>query len=853
MNRYLKIRVQLLVILIIELGAISSLVALDPTKTINQYGHNAWVRQNGLPANAANVALQTRDGYLWIGTSAGLFRFDGNRFQQVSTDPEDSKNLESVTALCEGKDGTLWIGTGFNSICRLKDGVVRRFTEADGIMGRNIHAVFESRRGYIWLSTSFGLYRFGDGKFISVPITPNNITGIAEDSVGRIWVGTHDGVRVFQEEQPKQILSITMKNGLPNKVTTWIYTDRKGSVWIGTVDGLVRCREGKLKTFTTADGLSNNQINSIYEDRDGNLWVGTRGGLSRFCEGKWNVYKASDGLTDDNVLFFTEDREGSLWVCTSNGLNQFKNVNITTYTTYEGLDNDYVSSVLETKDGALCILSDQGSSVTKIKNGKIKIFHFPVGTIFPARDGSLWIGQYGQLVHMKNSKIERFDTTAGLPVKFISAISEDDKSLILFLDAIGVRRYINGKLEPYMLADGKIYSSTEFVACFYYDPEGVLWIGRSRGLVRIKDGVSTMVGEAEGMSNLWVNSIYDDRQGNLWIASPLSGLLRYRDGKFTTYNTKAGLFTNEIYCVLGDNQGDLWLSSPRGIGRLSRKELDDYADGRINQLHPQVYLIADGMKTDECFGNWQPAEWKTQDGHLWFATKKGAVMIDPKSFKKNELAPPVFIENVIVDGRVMSSQFPLIISPETDKFEFHYTALSYLVPERVLFKYRLEGYDKEWVDVQTRRVAYYTNLPPGDYRFRVMACNNDSVWNEAGASYEFTLKPHFYQTYLFYGLTILFLIGIIYGVIQLRLWQHVKKEEVLHKRIHEAMANIKMLGGLIPICAHCKKIRDDRGYWDRLEEYIQDHSEAKFSHSICPECMEKFYPKVSQTKKSSEI
>ena len=257
------------------------------------------------------------------------------------------------------------------------------------------------------------------------------------------------------------------------------------------------------------------------------------------------------------------------------------------------------------------------------------------------------------------------------------------------------------------------------------------------------------------------------------------------------------------------------------------------------------------MKTDQCFGNWQPGGWKTHDGRLWFATSKGAVLINPKSFKQNPLKPPVLIEQVVADQQTIPIDQFGSLSPGADKLEFHYTALSFLVPERVHFKYKLEGYDKEWIDAGTRRVAYYTSLPPNHYRFRVMACNNDGVWNETGASFAFELQPHFYETYWFYGFVLIALGAAVMGGYQVRLMQLLKRKKELEKRVQEATANIKVLGGLIPICSNCKKIRNDKGYWDLLEGYIQQHSEAKFSHGICPDCANLLYPDVFPLKKLS--
>ncbi len=840
-------------ILLYALANTALLLALDPHKTINQYTHAVWLRQNGLPANAVNVAMQTRDGFLWLGTSAGLFRFDGVHFVEVSTYPHDSLVNEKITALCETKDGSLWIGTTYDGLCRLKDGKIIRYGVNDGLAEIEIKRLYESHAGRFWVGTAFGLFVLDKEKFHQVPINPSYITSIAEDTQGRIWVGTHSGVRVFNDTDLSMSSIITAADGLPNNITSSVCVDRQSYVWIGTEDGLACWKNGLVRTYTTKNGLSNFHITSIYEDRDGSLWIGTRNGLNRFHDGTWMNYNDVDGLTNNYVLSFAEDHEGSLWVCTLAGLNQFKDVNVTSFTTKEGLANDYVSSVVETPDGSMYFLSNSDISITRMKNNKFTKIRNQVGTAFVSRDSGLWIGQYGLLFKLKNNQIKKYDKTTGLPAKWISAITEDEKSLILYIDSLGVRRFINGKVKPYLMEDGRQYPNNEFVVCLYTQTDGTLWSGTTRGLTRIINGRSTSFTTSDGLAGNWTSSINEDRYGCLWFSSPQGGISRYKNGKFIAYTNKAGLFTNEIYCVLADNLGGIWLSSPRGIGYLKNQELDDFAEGRINSINPKVFLMVDGMKTDECFGEWQPAGWKTYDGHIWFATKKGAVMIDPGAILKNELPPPVMFENVFADQKQLAVNQSATLATGTDKLEFNYAALSYLVPERVFFKYKLEGYDHEWVDAKTRRAAYYMNLPPGEYQFRVIACNNDGIWNEKGANFSFTLKPHFYQTYWFYVLTVIALFGLIFGFVKFRLWRHVKKEEELQSRIQEALANIKMLSGLIPICASCKKIRDDKGYWDQLEGYIQSHSEAKFSHGICPDCAKKLYPDMHMTHFDSEV
>ncbi|HTX19312.1 MAG TPA: two-component regulator propeller domain-containing protein, partial [Bacteroidota bacterium] len=813
-----------------------------------QYGQNIWLRKNGLPANTANTVIQTRDGYLWAGTSAGLFRFDGVNFTKINLDTLAGKKNEVISTLLETRDGSLWVGTGYNGLRRIREGKVMRYGLKEGFKETQVLSLFEARSGNLWIGTSNGAYIFSDGKFLPVSLNTNYILSVAQDDRGKIWLGTHRGVRVVEDRQQSDIVSLTTSEGLPDNSTSFVYVDRRGIVWIGTADGLVRWNQGSMKVLRTGDGLSDNHVMSALEDKDGNLWFGTnKGGLDRFSRGRWSSFLKSDGLTDPQVVSISEDNEGSVWVCTADGLNQFEDVSVTTLSSYDGLASDYLSSVIETSDRSLYFLSDQGSSITRLRDERFTRIDMSVGPAYAAKDGSLWIGQTGVLNNIKGGRTVRFGAANGIPPTWISAISEDDTSIIFHADRYGIYRFKHGKLSPFLVG-GHEYPFTGFVSCFYPAKNGVMWIGTGDSLVRIEDGQTKRYTMAEGMAGNWVSSIYDDGEGNLWVSSPQGGLSRFRDGRFTKYTTEVGLFADEIYSIVGDNEGGLWLGSPNGIGYVNRKELIEYAEGKAEKIHSKIYTTEDGLKTNECFGTWQPAGWKAMNGDVWFATKRGAVRIDPRAFRWNQKKPPVFIEQVSADQQPVASGGDATLPPGTDKLEIHYTALSYLVPERVHFRYKLEGYDKEWIDAGTRRVAYYNGLPARGFRFRVMASNNDGIWNEEGASFSFSIRPYFYQTYWFAALLVLTVIAFGLALYQIRVLSLVRHERELEARIQEAMANIKVLGGLIPICSNCKKIRNDKGYWDLLEGYIQQHSEAKFSHGLCPDCAKLLYPDVFPPK-----
>lgn len=777
-----------LYILILQLSFTHSSSALDPQKQISQYGYSVWSRQNGLPANTVNVIIQTQDGYLWLGTTAGLLRFDGVRFEVIGTDTSSIENREVITALCETKDSSLWIGTAYDGVRHLKHGNLIPCRIEDGFPKKPIKSLLESKTGHLWIGSSDGLFEYYQGRCRQIPIKHEYITSIAEDDGGQIFVGTGKGVHFFRESQLKQINSIFKKDVLPDELITSLAADHQGKMWIGSHNGLV-CWSGEKNGRQEISEVNKPiDIASILQDRHKNIWVGTTEGIYRYSNSKWARFNASQGLLSDNILNILEDQEGSIWFCTSEGLCRLRDVHLLTYTIQEGLVNNALTSILEGVDNSLFFLSAAGGgSVVRMKSGSlIKIPNSPpVGPAYLAQDGSIWTSLSGSLSRFKNDKFIKYSTSSGLPNVWISAITEDSASLIIYLDRIGVRRFFNGRVEPFRLADGKEYSSIDYVSSFFRSSDGILWIGTSNGLVKIQNGRKTTYNKKDGLVDDWIGSFFEDRPGSLWIGSPRGGITHYRDGRFIAYQTKTGLFTNEIYGVLIDDNADVWMSSPRGIGWIHHQSVYEYEVGKINSVTSQVLTTADGMRTDECFGTWQPSAWKTHDNKLWFATLKGAVMIDPKVFKSNTVPPPVYIEQVIVDLQAVKLDRFEPLQPGTEKIEFHYTALSYLVPDRVLFKYKLEGYDREWVEAGTRRIAYYTNLFFGKYTFRVMACNNDGVWNEIGASYSFEILPHFYQTAWFLTILLIIFSGVVFGIYRVRVWQLLQREKDLERRIQE--------------------------------------------------------------------
>jgi PAS domain S-box-containing protein len=754
--------------------------SLDPHKAITQYVHDVWKTDAGLPQNSVLAIAQTPEGYLWLATEEGLVRFDGVRFTVF--DKTNTLQLRSnvILALLSDRQGNLWIGTNGGGLVQYRQGKFSALTTRQGLSNDSVLALYEDREGSLWIGTDGGgLNRLKDGVFQTYTtkdgLASNAVFAIAEDKHDNLWIGTHDGLNRLKDGR---IATFTTAQGLPNNYVHSLYVDHQDTVWIGTNGGgLARFLDGRFSAYGTRDGLSSNAVWSLYEDSEGSLWVGTGdGGLNRFRDGKFIAYTSKSGLSADSVWAIYEDREGSLWVGTaSGGLNRFRNGSITPYTVQEGLSNDVVLPVFQDRAGAVWV-GTNGGGLNRFEDGRFKSYTTRDGlsdnlvfSISEGADGSLWVGTRKGLNRLQNGRFTVYNTKTGLPNDIVMATYVDSQGNLWVGTRGGLTRFANGRFITYTTKDGL---SNDCVLSITQDAHGVLWIGTSGGgLNRFQEGKFTSYTTKTGLTNDVVWSLYADRDGSLWIGTNGGGLERLRDGKFTTYSIRNGLFDDKIFEILEDNLGNLWMSSNRGIFRVSKQDLDDMARGKIHIFESTSFGVADGMKSQECNTGFQPAGAKTRDGRLWFPTMKGVVVINPGYLYSNALPPPVAIEQALVDRQPFENIASVHAPPGNGQLEFYYAALSFISPEKIHFRYKLEGFDKEWVDAGARRVAYYTNIPPGAYRFRVIASNSDGAWNQEGASLQVVLDPHLYQTRWFYLLCALSVGFLILALYRLRVRQ----------------------------------------------------------------------------------
>ncbi len=772
--------------------------ALDPSKAFHQYRLDTWQSEQGLPQGSVLKIAQTSDGYLWLGGYEDLVRFDGVRFSVVASANTPELGGNNVLALAAAEDGTLWIGTDGGGVSRYQAGSFRRYTTREGLVHDQVNTLLMDRDGDLWVGTRGGLSRLVDGRFVNMTrregLPDDDVRSLAQDRRGDVWIGTEGGLARLAGSE----LSLHTPSGLADRRISALLVDRQDQLWIGTFNGtLVRSRGGDEQRWE----LGEERILSLLEDRDGQLWIGTYGGgLYRIRGGELTAHGQSEGLSGDAVWSLAEDREGSLWLGTEGaGLQQLKDTRFLPTSTHEGLPHPRVWTLYEDRDGALWLGTD-GAGLARMQDGRFTtlttadgLSHDIVNSLHQGRDGGLWIGTDGGLDRWHGGRLTGVHRDALGSSTSIYVVYEDRREdLWVGTDGKGLYRFRGGEVSHYTASGGLPHDT---VQALLEDRGGTLWVGTDGGLIRLLDGELTAADEVPGLAGAFVRALYEDAEGTVWIGTRGQGLGRFQDGRLTTFTSAVGLHNDVVYHILEDGRERLWLSCNKGIFRVDKRQLAAYARGAAGEVYSEVYGVADGMPSLEVLGGTQPAAAKTRDGRLWFPTSQGLVAIDPENMRLNPLQPPVHLERVVVDGEAvaagdLTSEALLSFPPGRGELEFHYTALSFLNPEKVRFKYRLTGFEDSWHEPGTRRTAFYTNIPPGSYRFQVTAANDDGVWNETGTELSLRLRPHFHQTRSFYAAAVLAVLLIGWRLNALRVRNLVRRTEELEARVAERTATV---------------------------------------------------------------
>lgn len=743
--------------------------ALDPGRSLTQYVHRIWQMQQGLPEATIYSIGQTTDGFLWLGTQRGLVRFDGVRFTPIRDPGTALETLWVRDVLADHSNG-LWLATDSAGLLYLKDGRVTRFASPEGTPVSGIHGLLLDRKGTLWAADDHGVFslngdratRYGPEQGLLVP----NPRALCETRDGRIlvggdgpalavWNGTH-----FEQQTLTSLPSSSAVRAL--------LSTSDGSIWIASTSGLVQMKDNTEQRFTTSDGLPNDWVDCLSASDDGSLYAGTRNGFVRLRENEIQSFGTREGLSQSTVYSLFQDREGSLWIGTKHGLNQLMDRRTVPFTTSEGLaSND-------------------------------------TGPVFEDRMGDVWVGTLDAgLSRFDGQRFSTINATHGLTNNCVYSLADDGKGGLYVGTAAGLDHLTDGKVDTtYTMATGL---PSNAILCMLYDSKGTLWAGTSDGLAQLGQGRFTpadpglhaailtlaqhhgqviaatsggglYVATPQGMQPVAlsgsgeadIDALYEDADGLLWIGSRGGGLRLLEGDKTYTFSVRNGLYDDDIYGIVAGPLGNLWFACSKGIFYVSREDLEKFAHGQIKSFTSTPFSPLEGLRTIECKPGVQPAAYVTRDGKVWFSTIRGTLMIDATHSQRKLLPVPVVVDDVIVNGTSRSRAEIAHLPPEQSNVAFRYTALSFIVPTRITFRYQLEPFDHDWVDAGTRREAFYTNLRPGTYRFRVMAQNVDNSWSEIAAPVAITISPHFYQRGWFLPLCVALLLWAAWFVYRQR-------------------------------------------------------------------------------------
>lgn len=737
----------------------SAACALDPTRNITQTFQRIWQTQQGLPQATIFSICQTGKTYIWMGTPTGLVRFDGNRFTQIT----DLKgiNLQDawIRVVAEDKENNLWFSMDGVGVVRVINGVATIYDTAQGLPSNNVQCMVADPKGAMWIGTDRGIARIDNGKITSYRarqgLTHERVNSLNFDKNGTLWiVGEQDEFGTFKDGQFKWTKLKQISN---SALVTSVWCAGNGTTWFGTTDGLISWKKGVEKRFTKEEGLTDNWVYTVIGGRGGVIWVGTKDGFSRIRDDEdIQNFRSSQGLSHSSVFSMVEDHEGNLWVATKQGLNQFVERRTLPFTTDEGLPSNNI------------------------------------GPICQDADGTIWVGTLDQgLTYYEGRKFTNLTTKDGL----------SDNSIYSLIRGAGEDLWVGTDNGLCCIRDRKVVQtltqkeglSSNSIRCLLYGPDETLWIGSTKGLDMLKNGTIThfvededfpfssisaivhyrgtivVAIEGEGVfrcidrefvplddssSSYGVNviSFLADEAGNLWLGTRGEGLL-YFDGKKTINLTvKQGLWDDDVFEIIQDSRQRLWMACSKGIFFAEKEDLIRLAKGQLKRISCLPFTPTDLLRTIECQAIAFPTAMLAKDGRIWFATIRGVIVVDPNRIQRAVPPPRVVVEDVIVNGMSERPEDVTSLGPGQSNLTFRYTALSFTAPARITFRYILEGFDKDWIDAGVRREAYYTNLPPGHYKFRVSASYVDGPTGDVRTPIDFEIRPYFYQTTWFMAL-----------------------------------------------------------------------------------------------------
>jgi ligand-binding sensor domain-containing protein/signal transduction histidine kinase len=751
--------------------------ALKPSLDISQYAHNSWTTRGGFSLGNVYAMAQTADGYLWLGSEFGLFRFDGVRI--LPWQPPAGQRLTTTPfSMLVTRDGTLWIGT-FDGLATWDGARLARRPEFEG---KFVWSLLEDREGTVWVGLfspagricamrPSGTQCYGDdhifGKFVTALL----------DGAGNLWAGAQSGLWRWKPGPPRRY-------AMPPVQLTGLTAADDGGLLVAAYGQTIKHLSGeKVESYPVRDAVRPNNVlpdrdvnsNRLLRDRDGGLWIGTvERGLIHVHQGRTDFFRRSDGLSGDVILDLFEDREGDVWVATTGGLDCFRELPVTTISVKHGLSSDATNSVLAGGDGSVWIASHDG--LTRWKDGQTTILRKSSGlpddvthSLFQDDGGRIWVSTDRGLAYVQDGRLAAVN---GVPDGEVYCITGDKGGSLWLSEMGGLLHWRDGRLVD-QIPWPEMGRHQQAKVLLPDSVRGGMWLGfwSDGGVLYLQDRqLRATYGAVNGLGAGPVSDVRLESDGALWVATEEGGISRLKDGGIATLTTRNGLHCNAIHWTIRDDDRSLWAYTACGVVRITRGELDAWVADPKHRVETTVWDAGDGVRLRAVSATgYRPPVTKSTDGRLWFVTGEGVQVLDPRHLAVNQLPPPVHIERVTANGEPYPLKQGMRLPANVRDLWIDYTALSLAAPEKVHFKYMLEGQDLDWKEVINDRQAQYSNLRPRKYRFHVIASNNSGVWNTAGDMLEFSVAPAFYQTAWFGGACAAAFLGLLWALYRLRL------------------------------------------------------------------------------------
>jgi ligand-binding sensor domain-containing protein/signal transduction histidine kinase len=850
-----------------------------PAHWLDQYSRKVWHTENGLPQNTVRAILQTNDGYLWLGTEEGLARFNGNDFVLFNSanTPQLQSNL--IQSLRQSSTGDLWISTANGLLVYRNRSFLRLDTKA-GLPSPVVYFVHQDPRGRLWVSTAAGLClvhdnhcqpiagamvvpaedRLADAPDGSLWLASGSqlvhldatsltrlqtidspagaeITVIAAGPGGSLLLGTTEGLKSYRAG----VLNPVSIPGEPRPLEIKaILRGHDGTLWIGTSRGLVHGQAGQytMVPLETSDAIPQH-VDTLFEDAAGALWIGTGRGLMRLAQGQLASFRNGDPLAGNPILSHFEDRDGTLWLGTElDGLTALHLQTFTTYTTANGLSADAVRSVLQDKSGNIWVGTDGGGLNLRTADGftalttRNGLSSNVILSLASSPDGTLWAGTPTGLNRIRpipgttRSTIRTFTTSDGLADDFIRSLCVDANGAVWIGTRHGLTRYAANQFTSFSApaSSSEAGPGSDLIGAMTLRHNGDLVIATSGGLTLLHNGRFHNFTTRDGLPSNIVTAIFESapesgaEEETLWLGTNGSGLTQFRNNVFAA--VPSSRLPRTIYGLLEDARHNLWISSRGGLSRVDLRGLQSSIAARSDAFNVTAFDTSDGLRIGEVSGGGHPAAWRMKDGTLWFATPRGVSMTDPSALI-HQPPLPTAIEDVLIDGQSIGAKpsepdSSLVLAPGKHRIEFRYVGLNFIAPQKIRYRYKLEGFDRDWIDAGRQRAAFYTNLSPGRYRFRVAAANNDGIWNETEATAALQIRPFLYQTPWFYAFLLCLVAAATYLIYRLRVRRVelvfasvLSERNRIAREIHDTLAqgivgislHLEMLSRLLPASA----------------------------------------------------